>query len=104
MTRAPARQAAEPAAPAGASALAKQRREDSARSTAPASEGQQRVTAAPVARTAPRGDAATADSPQVWLERIVRLRSEGRHDDADAELRRFREAHPDIPVPAEARR
>jgi hypothetical protein len=84
--------------------MAKQRREEAARSAAPAAEPQQRVTNAPVARTKPRGDAATPDSPQVWLERIVRLRAEGRHDDADAELRRFSEAYPDVPVPAEARR
>jgi hypothetical protein len=37
-----------------------------------------------------------------WLERIVKLRSEGRHAEADAELRRFRERYPDVQVPLAA--
>jgi hypothetical protein len=57
------------------------------------------VTAAPVARAAPRADAAAPETPQAWLERIGRLREAGRHDEADAELVKFRAAHPDLRVP-----
>ena len=63
-------------------------------------ERQEKVTAAPVRRAAPRADAATsAETPQAWLERIGRLREAGRHDEADAELVKFRSAHPDVRVP-----
>jgi hypothetical protein len=41
-------------------------------------------------------------SAPTWLERIVKLRSEGRHAEADAELKRFRERYPDVQVPAAA--
>jgi len=37
-----------------------------------------------------------------WLEKIIKLRKAGRHDEADAELKRFREHHPQVQVPAEA--
>jgi hypothetical protein len=55
---------------------------------------------------APRGE---VDAPidgtlraEDWLEKIIKLRKAGRHDEADAELKRFRERHPQIQVPAEA--
>ena len=38
----------------------------------------------------------------MWLERIIKLRREGRHDEADAELKRFRERYPQVQPPAEA--
>ena len=37
-----------------------------------------------------------------WLEKIIKLRKTGRHDEADAELKRFREQYPHVQVPAEA--
>ena len=37
------------------------------------------------------------ESAAVWLERIIKLRREGRHDEADAELKRFRERYPQVP-------
>jgi hypothetical protein len=42
------------------------------------------------------------ESATVWLERIIKLRREGRHDEADAELKRFRERYPQVQPPAEA--
>ena len=36
------------------------------------------------------------------LDRIVKLRGEGRHAEADAELKRFRERFPDVRVPPAA--
>jgi len=41
-------------------------------------------------------------SAPLWLERIVKLRSEGREAEADAELKRFRERYPDVKVPPAA--
>ena len=38
----------------------------------------------------------------MWLERIVKLRREGRDAEADAELKRFRERYPDVQVPSAA--
>ena len=42
------------------------------------------------------------ESAALWLERIIKLRREGRHDEADAELKRFRERYPQVQPPAEA--
>ena len=42
------------------------------------------------------------ESAAMWLERIIKLRREGRHDEADAELKRFRERYPQVQLPAEA--
>jgi hypothetical protein len=38
-------------------------------------------------------------SAPAWLEHIVRLRDAGRHTEADAELKRFRERYPQVAVP-----
>ena len=42
------------------------------------------------------------ESAEVWLQRIIKLRREGRHDEAEAELKRFRERYPQVQLPAEA--
>jgi hypothetical protein len=54
-----------------------------------------------------RADGALAASPwratpEAWIERIVRLRGEGRHREADTELAALRERHPDLRVPQAA--
>lgn len=36
-----------------------------------------------------------AESPEQWLERIARLRTEGRHDEADRALAQFRNRYPE---------
>lgn len=41
-------------------------------------------------------------SANEWLDRIVKLRRAGRHDEADAELKRFRERYPQVTIPPEA--
>jgi hypothetical protein len=41
-------------------------------------------------------------SAEDWLKRIVALRASGRHDEADAELKRFRERYPQVQVPPAA--
>jgi hypothetical protein len=47
-------------------------------------------------------DASTAPPASEWLERIIKLRRAGRHDEANVELKRFRESYPQVTVPAEA--
>ena len=42
------------------------------------------------------------ESAEMWLERIIKLRREGRHDEAEAELKRFRERYPQVQLPVEA--
>jgi hypothetical protein len=37
-----------------------------------------------------------------WLEKIIKLRKAGRHEEADAELKRFRERYPQVQVPVDA--
>jgi hypothetical protein len=37
-----------------------------------------------------------------WLEKIIKLRAAGRHDEAEVELKRFRERYPHVQVPASA--
>jgi hypothetical protein len=56
------------------------------------------------ARTADsaRTTAAAVDSPERWMERIVRLRKEGKHEEADRQLADFRKRYPDYRIPAGA--
>jgi len=63
-----------------------------------------RSAPAPAAQGAARLDAARdfEGSAPMWLERIVKLRREGREAEADAELKRFRERYPDVQVPSAA--
>jgi len=53
-----------------------------------------------------RGEAdAAAPGPlsaEDWLEKIIKLRKAGQHDEADAELKRFRERYPQVRVPSDA--
>ncbi len=44
----------------------------------------------------------TDESAAAWLERIIKFRREGRHDEAEAELKRFRERYPQVQPPSEA--
>ena len=66
-------------------------RRDAARSAAPA----------PLS-AAQSGSKQEDESAAVWLERIIKLRREGRHDEADLELKRFRERYPQVQPPPEA--
>jgi hypothetical protein len=63
-----------------------------------------RSAPAPAAQGAAHLDAARdfESSAPTWLERIAKLRREGRDAEADAELKRFRERYPDVPVPSAA--
>lgn len=48
-----------------------------------------------------RQEAATLATPAQWLERIARLRAEGRHEEADKALAEFRKRYPDFRISAE---
>ena len=73
----------------------------------PASSSTERATAraaAPASQDAARLEVARdfEGSAPRWLERIVQLRRAGSDAEADAELKRFRERYPDVPVPPAA--
>jgi hypothetical protein len=42
-----------------------------------------------------------AETPEQWLERVAKLRAEGRHEEADKALEEFRKRHPDFKIPGE---
>jgi hypothetical protein len=42
---------------------------------------------------------AVTESPETWLERIVKMRSEGRITEAKQSLVAFKERYPDHPLP-----
>jgi len=56
------------------------------------------------AKTRSVADAAGTDELRAedWLEKIIKLRKAGRQDEADAELKRFREHYPQVQIPADA--
>ncbi len=59
--------------------------------------------AAPAPLSAVQEERKQTDEPAAaWLERIIKLRRDGRHDEADAELKRFRERYPQVQPPSEA--
>jgi len=73
----------------------------------PASSSTERASAraaAPASQDVARLEAARdfEGSAPLWLERIVQLRRAGSDAEADAELKRFRERYPDVPVPPAA--
>jgi hypothetical protein len=43
-----------------------------------------------------------AEPPERWLERIVQLRKEGRHEEAEKQLAEFRKRYPDYKIPEPA--
>ncbi len=45
-----------------------------------------------------------ARSPEEWIEEIRRLKAQGRHAEAAAELAEFRRRHPEYPLPADLAR
>jgi hypothetical protein len=94
---------AEAAAPAPA--VERRRNEVAGTARAPARQAPEAGATLGAATEQPRAEKdAPADElrAEEWLERIVKLRQAGRHDDADAELKRFRERHPQVHIPAAA--
>jgi hypothetical protein len=58
-----------------------------------------RPAAAPLAKSRADG----TRTPELWLEEIRALRSAGKTEEAERQLREFRRAHPDYPLPEEFR-
>ena len=48
--------------------------------------------------------AKTTETPERWLARIIELRRAARDDEADAELKKLRDLHPDLAIPPAALR
>ncbi len=92
--------AAVPAAPAQEQAT----REEAARRVPDAQT--ERREAAPLEPERPQaaGVAEAKSPPERWLERIVQLRKEGRHEEADKQLAEFRRSYPEYKVPEAALR
>jgi hypothetical protein len=95
---------AEPAAPG----VDHERRRDGAAANvarAPARQAPAAAGALGAAAEKPRaeGDAAANElRAEDWLEKIIKLRQTDRHEEADAELKRFRERYPQVQVPTAA--
>lgn len=53
---------------------------------------------------APAMAAKESEPPERWLARIIELRQAARDDEADAELKKLRERHPDLKIPEAALR
>lgn len=58
-----------------------------------------RPAAAPLAKSRADG----TRTPELWLEEIRALRSAGKSEEAERQLREFRRAHPEYPLPEEFR-
>ncbi len=56
------------------------------------------------AQSAARAELEAIDDPERWIARIVALREQGRHDDAERELKRLRERFPQTKIPPAALR
>ena len=86
-------------------------------SSASEAEAERRAHAAPESNQAPyrmRQDAASVEgarraesraatdqtAPEVWLENILKLRTDGRHTEAKESLAAFKKRYPDYPLPA----
>ena len=86
-------------------ALAKQSRP--AEAPAPAAPASRADEARPkpqlgaAARSQVMREQAFAETPEQWLERIAKLRAEGKHDEADRALAEFRKRYPDFRIPEE---
>ncbi|HEU0225200.1 MAG TPA: hypothetical protein VFR29_07175 [Steroidobacteraceae bacterium] len=93
----PAERPAGKAAPAAMPPRQMEEHAESAERAAPSLDAQ----SAPVTGVTPSASvrareisAGEAESPEAWYARIERLRAAGRHEEAEAELRRLEEAHP----------
>jgi hypothetical protein len=64
-----------------------------AKPSSPAPEARARVAERPLAALQ------LDEAPMPWLERIAKLREEGKHDEADRALAEFRKRYPDFKIP-----
>lgn len=95
---------------AGERELAKQQAPATAAAPAPmqapaaemrADQAQPRPQLGAAARSEVMRQQAFAETPEQWLERIAKLRAEGKHDEADKALAEFRKRYPDFRISEE---
>lgn len=82
----------------GFARLERERREARAK----AEEQSAPAPAAPAAKPMMSGrmaDAVRAEPPERWVERIIELRKQGKHDEAEKQLAEFRRRYPDYKLP-----
>jgi len=90
-------------APAAPSAIGQLRKNERERAATPLPSAESPAAAAPaVAGAAARAEAKVETSAAAWLERIIELRRKGENEQADAELRKFRERYPEVVIPPQA--
>lgn len=85
--------------------LARERAPAAANSAGAAAGPRGEPQAAPPAEMRAQRDSsaqAEVEAPEAWLERIARLRKEGRHEEADKALAEFRKRYPEYKIPASA--
>lgn len=94
-------------APAKDERAARMREEAQASARAPAAPAAREDAAPPQLGAAARSEVmakrALAETPEQALERIAKLRAEGRHEEADRALAELRKRHPEFRIPAEMR-
>lgn len=86
-------------APAAPAAIAEDQAKKEAQATA---ESQPAPAAAAPARPMISGrmaDASRPETPERWVERILELRKQGKHDEAEKQLAEFRRQYPDYKLP-----
>jgi hypothetical protein len=66
-----------------------------------ADQAQPRPQVGAAARSEMMAKRAFAETPEQWLERVAKLRAEGRHEEADKALEEFRKRYPDFKIPGE---
>jgi hypothetical protein len=66
-----------------------------------ADQAQPRPQLGAAARSEVMRQQAFAETPEQWLERIAKLRAEGKHDEADKALAEFRKRYPDFRISEE---
>lgn len=67
----------------------------------PQQEAKAAAAPAPAARSEAMERRAFSETPEQWLDRIAKLRAEGRHEEADRALAEFRKRHPDFRIAPE---
>ncbi|MGH6624593.1 MAG: hypothetical protein ACREBN_11495 [Burkholderiaceae bacterium] len=93
-----------PAAPSAAiGSLRKNERERAASAQLPTAESPD-APASNMAGAGTRTEEKLETSAAAWLERITELRRKGEDEQADAELKKFRERYPAVVIPAQAQR
>ncbi|HWA38783.1 MAG TPA: hypothetical protein VG873_13040 [Burkholderiales bacterium] len=95
---------AEPAPPKAAKPAREARSGERERAARDSAELAKQQSAPAAARSEVMRQQALVETPEQSLERIAKLRAEGRHDEADKALAEFRKRYPDFRIPEETLR